>query len=353
MNINKDGMVPLQSIYDDVISHYNWQNYDESKRRLLRKKYAFLQRNLVLCSPSEFKSKGDNVIPLADAAIVRDILIEAVNDGEDNMIYDWFNGRVDTTDSLKAKLLFMCMKPVIMRSNVMTGETDDVTADEWLNTVSAALNANTADNTLRLKRHLEEFRNSSLALNMNISVGDITVTHADGHRSYGLRGQKPSLDIRGKTIDEILETSYARTTTFRFWIRCWKYSPIMPSNRSATLLNGMLTRKTSAKLKKPMMLWRGTPSHRSTSFGTSVSMNFSATTPRFVGKLRRSRTRRDWLISSRCRIGSDMSDGAATRNERTPWLPLVRQGRDAGGRTREGNHIGAMPEMWEHLSRRS
>ena len=205
MNINKDGMVPLQSIYDDVISHYNWQNYDESKRRLLRKKYAFLQRNLVLCSPSEFKSKGDNVIPLADAAIVRDILIEAVNDGEDNMIYDWFNGRVDTTDSLKAKLLFMCMKPVIMRSNVMTGETDDVTADEWLNTVSAALNANTADNTLRLKRHLEEFRNSSLALNMNISVGDITVTHADGHRSYGLRGQKPSLDIRGKTIDEILE----------------------------------------------------------------------------------------------------------------------------------------------------
>ena len=74
-----------------------------------------------------------------------------------------------------------------------------------MNTVSAALNANTADNTLRLKRHLEEFRNSSLALDMNISVGDITVTHADGHRSYGLRGQKPSLDICGKTIDEILE----------------------------------------------------------------------------------------------------------------------------------------------------
>ena len=80
MKIREDGMVALQSIYDEVIKYYGWEQYSESKRRLLRKKYAFLQRRLVLCSPSEFKDKGDNVVPWVDAPIIRDLLIEAVND---------------------------------------------------------------------------------------------------------------------------------------------------------------------------------------------------------------------------------------------------------------------------------
>ena len=85
MVIREDGMVALQSIYDEVIKHYGWEQYSESKRRLLRKKYAFLQRRLVLCNPSEFKDKGDNVVPWVDAPIIRDLLIEAVNDQEDNI----------------------------------------------------------------------------------------------------------------------------------------------------------------------------------------------------------------------------------------------------------------------------
>lgn len=205
MKVREDGMVALQSIYDEVIKHYGWEQYSESKRRLLRKKYAFLQRKLVLCNPSDFKDKGDNIVPWVDAPIIRDLLIEAVNDQEDNLIYDWFNGNIDVTDSLRAHLLFMCMKPVIMKSNVLTGETDDVTTDEWLNTVSAAINNNTAMNTIYLKRNLEKFRNTSLALNMNIGIGDIIVTHEDGSRSYGLQGAKPSLSIKGKTVEQMLD----------------------------------------------------------------------------------------------------------------------------------------------------
>ena len=41
MNENK---VSLQAIYDEIIHHYSWENYEEAKKRLLRKKYSFLQK---------------------------------------------------------------------------------------------------------------------------------------------------------------------------------------------------------------------------------------------------------------------------------------------------------------------
>lgn len=42
MNENK---VSLQAIYDEIIHHYSWENYEEAKKRLLRKKYSFCKRN--------------------------------------------------------------------------------------------------------------------------------------------------------------------------------------------------------------------------------------------------------------------------------------------------------------------
>lgn len=35
---------------------------------------------------------GDTVMPVNDAAIVRNLLIESVNDDGESMIYDWFDG---------------------------------------------------------------------------------------------------------------------------------------------------------------------------------------------------------------------------------------------------------------------
>lgn len=201
MNDNK---VSLQAIYDEVIQHYSWGNYEEAKKRLLRKKYSFLQKNLVLCDPEQFKEKGANYVPANDAAIIRELLIEAVNDSEESMVVDWFNGKVDTSDSMTAMLLFMQLKPLIMKPYI-TGETDEVTMDEWLNTVSAAINHATAKNTLALKNSLEKFRNNSLPLDASINYGDVIATHEDGSRSYGMRGNRAGIDIRGKTIEQILD----------------------------------------------------------------------------------------------------------------------------------------------------
>lgn len=203
--INDVQMMKMQSVYDAVIGHYGWDSndYKSSKNRLLRMKYSFLFKNIVLRRAEDFKSRGDAVIPVNDAAIIRNLLIESVNDDGENMIYDWFNGNIDTSDSQQALLLYMQVKPVIMKA-LMTGETDEVTVDEWLKTISAVINHSTAANTLAVKRALEDFRNDSLGLDMTIGIGDLIVGCEDGSRFYHSTGKKPDLDIENKTIDAIL-----------------------------------------------------------------------------------------------------------------------------------------------------
>lgn len=201
-----DGMVSLQSIYDVICTRYQNKKEDsyDGLLRLLRKKYAFLQKHLLMCDKEEFKVKGNNFVPVNDAPIVRDLLLEALSTEESNPTRDWFLGKVDTSVSEQALVLYMHMKCVIKNSYLL-GETDQVTCDEWLNTVSASINHNTARNTLDLKRSLERFRNDSLALDMNVAVGDITASDEFGNRAYILKGQRSAPDITGKTIEEILE----------------------------------------------------------------------------------------------------------------------------------------------------
>ena len=197
-------MVKVSDIYKGIIKHYDWENYSTAKARLLRIKYTTLQQKLVLCDKSEFKHQTNNVVPPADAPIIRNILIEAVNDNEGNIIADWFKGKVNTDKSEMSISLFNCLKPLIMQPYI-DGETDEVTRDEWLAAVAAAVKYPTAVHVSELSRNLETFRNNSLALDMNVGIGDMVVTHEDGHRSYGLRGKEHDIDIEGKTIDEVLE----------------------------------------------------------------------------------------------------------------------------------------------------
>lgn len=209
MEENKS-MVSINTIYDCVIQHYEWEKFEDSKKRLLRKKYAFLQKQLVLCNPKKFKDETGNfpknMIPVCDVPIIRNLLIEAVNDSEEeNLVYEWFNGNVDTNDSLKSIILYAQLQPLI-RGPEFTDGIDDVTVDEWLNTVAAAINYNTAKSTLNLKNKLEKFRNTALALDSNVSYGDVVVNNGDGSRFYGVKGKRDSIDIHGKTIEELLDS---------------------------------------------------------------------------------------------------------------------------------------------------
>lgn len=201
-------MIKAQDVFDEVITYYGWTDDPdidiESKRKLLRNKYTFLAKNVVFRDRKNFKQSGSHMIPVGEAPIVRDLLIEAISTQEDNMICDWFNGRVDTNDSMKSILLFWQLKPIIMQS-CMKSETDEVTMDEWLSTVKAAIHYNTAKVVLEMKRRLEEFRVNSLALNSNVHIGDIIATDEEGNRFYGMRGEKDSIRISGKTVEELLQ----------------------------------------------------------------------------------------------------------------------------------------------------
>lgn len=202
-------MTSINTVYDSIIKHYGWETYETSKKRLLRKKYAFLQKHLVLCNSKEFVDASGNfpknMIPICDAPIIRNLLLEAVNDAEeDNLVYEWFNGNVDTDDSLKSILLYAQLQPLIREPEFSDG-VDDVTVDEWLDTVAAAINYNTAKKTLELKNNLERFRNNSLALDSNVGFGDVIVNNGNGRRFYGLRDKKNRIDVHGKTVEELLD----------------------------------------------------------------------------------------------------------------------------------------------------
>lgn len=196
-------VVKVADIYRDIIKRCGWEDYIEAKERLLRMKYTVLQQKLVLCDRKEFKDKGNNVVPWADAPIVRNILMVAVGYPQENIVTEWFNGNVDLSKSENAILLYNCMEPLIMQPFAF-GETDEVTADEWLATVSTAINYNTAVHVNKLDRALEDFRNNTLALDMNIGIANMIVTNEDGSRYYALRGKERNIDITGKTIDEVL-----------------------------------------------------------------------------------------------------------------------------------------------------
>lgn len=158
----------------------------------------------MLCNPKDFKEKGTNYVPYNDVTIIRNLLIEAVNDSKESMIVDWFNGKIDTSDSQMAIQLFMQLKYIIMKP-YMEGETDEVTMDEWLNTIAAAINYSTAKSMVDLQDRLEKFRNSSLPLDVSIGYGNIIVTYEDGFRSYATHRNKHQIDIRGKTVEKILD----------------------------------------------------------------------------------------------------------------------------------------------------
>lgn len=102
--------VKATEIYEAVLMEAGLKPEEESNKRKLNNKLTFLMEQVALRDKNEFKEKRevkkknseeieiksgrDIKIPICDAAIVRNLLIEAIS--EDGMIYDWFNGNVDT-----------------------------------------------------------------------------------------------------------------------------------------------------------------------------------------------------------------------------------------------------------------
>lgn len=205
-------IVKITEVYNEVLKVSNLNTEEESNKRLLLNKLTFLVEQVVLRSKKEFKPGRDIKIPKCDAAIVRNLLIEAIS-GE-GIVYDWFNGNVDTKLSENSILLYWQLKEPIMRA-FMTGETDEVTIASWLATIEAVLGFRTAEHTVNLKRKLEEFRVNSLALDSIVRTGDIYATDEDGGRDYILKSKEHQKDILSNEIlDEIVNELHTQADYF-------------------------------------------------------------------------------------------------------------------------------------------
>lgn len=203
MDVNEVPMIKVQAIYDEVITHYAWKGYEDAKYRLLRNKYRFLVENVLKRDKKDYLYKKSDMLPLCDAPIVREFLIMSV-DGDCGIVYDWFNGNVDTDNSEDAQKLYDRLDSIIMWA-VNNGEIDAVTAEEWESALAASVNYTTAGNTSKIKAALESFRKNSLGLDFCINMGDIIHNDGLGNREFILKGKKMDLCIDGCTIDEALE----------------------------------------------------------------------------------------------------------------------------------------------------
>ena len=202
-------MIKAQHIFDSIIKEVYGITPDhigiDSCRKQVRNRYSFLMQNIVLRDRGDFKEKGSHMIPEREAPIIRDLLSAAIKEDGDSMIPDWFNGNLDLANPQVSMCLYIQLEALVMASRIK-GETDEVTTDEWLTTIGAVINYNTARATLALQKELERFRENSLALNQNIAKGDLIVETEDGSRFYRLRGKKELPDLEKMTIGQLLDT---------------------------------------------------------------------------------------------------------------------------------------------------
>ena len=190
--------VPNQKIYDDIIKFSHIEESSESTRKLLRNKFAFLMDHVFFRKREDYKQGTKAVVPMNEAAIVRNLLYKAITPAEDNLIYEWFNN-ADFSNPYKIVMLFEQIVIEVEKA-VNTGETDSVTADECLQAISASLNYGGARYTIYLNQEMNTFRLDTLAMNSTISFGDIVTEYEDGEREYLVRGNRTNVNLEEKTL---------------------------------------------------------------------------------------------------------------------------------------------------------
>lgn len=203
--------VKLQDIFKEVAQYYNnWEDEKDvdidAKYRNLRKKYTFLIENILFRDKASFKdSSNHNMVLSRDKTIIRILLIDAISPDKDDIIVKWFNGKVDTTNSSESIKLYESISQEIKIAFLLL-EVDEVTMHEWLDTIAASINFNTAIHTHKIIKQIENFRQNSLALNQNINIGEISL-NIDGKRFYHHAGANrfhKHFDLKNKTFEQLL-----------------------------------------------------------------------------------------------------------------------------------------------------
>lgn len=211
LSIDRTEFIGVRRIYEEVMAFYNW-NTDYSidilsKESLLKKKYAFLFRKVLMRNRNTYKKKGNNMVPMIDAPIIRELLIKSVSPKDnDQIIVKWFNGKIDKDNSEAVIALFNSISTIISKLSY-TNQIDQVTAEEWRAAIASSTNYDVACSTLNIKEQIEKIRSSSLALNNNIRMGDIIYSPGDGRRYFDHIAEQINFDVENVPLSELLKSA--------------------------------------------------------------------------------------------------------------------------------------------------
>mgnify|MGYP000522675359 CR=1 FL=1 len=175
----------------------------ESCSRNLRKKMTFLIEQIALRHTDEFKEGNNIYIPDKDVSIVRNLLMSSLDD-KYPYIVRWFNNSIDLKDANDCINLYSSVRKLIQHIEKQ-GETDLVTANEWLMAIRGLLNVDMAIHTMELKNKLEEFRVNTLVRSNTISCGDVIVTYGNGHREYLRQAEKREPILSKDLLESIVK----------------------------------------------------------------------------------------------------------------------------------------------------
>lgn len=175
----------------------------ESCSRNLRKKMTFLIEQIALRHTDEFKEGNNIYIPDKDVSIVRNLLMSSLDD-KYPYIVRWFNNSIDLKDANDCINLYSSVRKLIQHIEKQ-GETDLVTANEWLMAIRGLLNVDMAIHTMELKNKLEEFRVNTLVRSNTVSCGDVIVTYGNGHREYLRQAEKREPILSKDLLESIVK----------------------------------------------------------------------------------------------------------------------------------------------------
>lgn len=190
-------MIRIQKVYDEIIKENGWSVEDkESKERNLRKKFSFLMTHVMLRYPESYFIDGANQVAEKEGPVIKNLLLAALD--RKSIIGKWFNGSYDLTVSENVIMLYSELK-YLVDGMYHKRLTDEVTKNDWLAAIDAAIDYSNAHKIIRIKQLLEDLRNTAKPLNHTINFGDITAMDDDGSREYIHRGNSDPIQLTEET----------------------------------------------------------------------------------------------------------------------------------------------------------
>ncbi|PFE10886.1 hypothetical protein [Bacillus cereus] len=203
-------LVLASEIYEEIEAEIDSTSRDsESLKRLLRNKFNFLMKNVLLRTEANYKKGNKNYVLHTERHVVKELLKASLE--ETSEIGRWFNLNLNLSSAEQTLELFNIVSD-ILKGALDEDKVDEVTVDEWIGTIKSSIDYNNAKSVIDVKNKLDKLRVAAKPLNHEIGLGDIYLSDEEGNRDYVLKNSKNILsDFDTLTLKEIAQQVYVES----------------------------------------------------------------------------------------------------------------------------------------------